>query len=107
MLNDLTDFIINELGKEVPIHFSRFFPYYKMKNIKPTPIKSLIKAKEIAKKKGLEYVYIGNIPQNQNTYCPNCGELLIKRNGYFIENLNKIKDKKCLNCNYDLNFVLQ
>lgn len=107
MLEGLTDFIINELGKEVPIHFSRFFPYYRMKNIKPTPIKSLIKAKEIAKKKGLEYVYIGNISQNQNTYCPNCGELLIKRNGYSIENLNKIKDNKCLNCNYNLNFVLQ
>ena len=58
-------------------------------------------------KKGLEYIYLGNTTENQNSYCPNCGELLIERNGYNIINKNKIKNSKCINCNYDLNFILE
>lgn len=107
MLESLTDFILTELGKEVPIHFSRFFPNYKMMNVEATPIKLLLNAKKIAEEKGLEYIYLGNTTENQNSYCPNCGELLIERNGYNIINKNKIKNSKCINCNYDLNFILE
>jgi pyruvate formate lyase activating enzyme len=106
VISYLIDFIINELSKNVPIHFSRFFPHYKMKNIPPTSIESMQIAQKIAEEKGMEYVYLGNITNNQNSYCPNCGKTLFIRDNYKIENLNKIKNNKCIICNYKLNFVL-
>jgi pyruvate formate lyase activating enzyme len=60
-ISDLCDFVADELGPEVPIHFSRAFPYYKMEDIEPTRIDILFKAKEIALEKGIENVYLGNI----------------------------------------------
>jgi len=106
LIKSLADFIVSELGKEVPIHFSRFFPYYKMADVPPTEIKKLELAKEIANEVGLEYVYLGNVPFEQSTHCPNCGELLIDRNAYNIKNMDKIKDNKCVNCGKKLNFLL-
>jgi len=104
LMNALIEFIANELGENVPIHFSRFFPYYKMNDVSPTNIAKLQRAKEIAKKRGLQYVYLGNISDNQNSYCPKCGELLIERNGYNIIDKNKIKNNKCIICGEKLNF---
>jgi len=103
-IKTLVDFIANELGKNVPIHFSRFFPHYKMNDVPPTDIAKLKRAKEIATEAGLQYVYLGNISENQNSYCPNCKELLILRNGYNIVDKNKIKDNKCIICGEKLNF---
>lgn len=60
-ITQLCDFVVNELGPEVPLHFSRAFPYYKMNDISPTNIETLFKAKEIALKKGIRNVYLGNI----------------------------------------------
>lgn len=103
-IKELVEFIATELGKEVPIHFSRFFPYYKMKNVLPTAIETLKKAKKIATDTGLQYVYLGNVPLDQNSYCPKCGELLIERGGYNIVDKDKIKNNKCTTCNMNLNF---
>jgi pyruvate formate lyase activating enzyme len=103
----LVDFIHDELGKEVPVHFSRFFPHYKMANYPPTNPHYLLKAKEIAIESGLDYVYLGNFNTDVNTYCPNCGELLFDRNVYEIIDKNKIKDNKCVKCNKKLNFILK
>ena len=103
----LIDFILEELGSEVPLHFSRAFPYYKMPNMEPTKEETLINALNLAKEKGLEYVYLGNVPYDNNSYCPECGELLIKRNGYKTEDLGKIKENKCKKCGKELNFILQ
>src|SRR3989344_4456750 len=90
--------IKNNLG-DVPIHFSKFFPNYKMMNVKETPEKILVKAKEIAEKIGLNYVYIGNVflDKAEDTYCPKCKELLIERRGFDVLQ-NKIKNGKCFNC---------
>ncbi|MFM5881741.1 MULTISPECIES: AmmeMemoRadiSam system radical SAM enzyme [Methanobrevibacter] len=60
-ITQLCDFVVNELGPEVPLHFSRAFPYYKMNDISPTNTETLFKAKEIALKKGIQNVYLGNI----------------------------------------------
>ncbi len=60
-ISDLCDFVVDELGPEVPLHFSRAFPYYKMNDIEPTRAEILFKAREIAFEKGIENVYLGNI----------------------------------------------
>lgn len=105
LIRELVDFIATELGKEVPIHFSRFFPYYKLRDVPPTEITKLRRAKELAIEAGLQYVYLGNIPTDQNSYCPSCNELLIERNGYTSINKKKIKNNKCVNCGEKLNFI--
>lgn len=105
-INNLVEFIICELGKEVPLHFSRAFPHYKMMDITPTNEDKLFEAKKIAEDLGIQYVYIGNTPYNQNTYCPRCGQLLFKRNSYLTEDMKKIKNKKCCNCGKKLNIII-
>ncbi len=65
--------------KDTPFHLSRFFPYYKAQDKEMTPNKTLMKAKRIAEDTGIKYVYIGNMGLNENTYCHNCNNLLIKR----------------------------
>ena len=97
-------FVKNSLDVNVPVHFSRFFPQYKMLNVPPTPLKCLTRAKNISGDGGLVNVYLGNIIEVQNSYCPVCGETLIKRNNYCIS--NKITGNYCFNCNHPLNFIL-
>lgn len=99
MIEKMCAWIKTELGNDVPVHFSRFFPMYKMRNIAPTPVSVLEKAKEIAQKIGLKYVYIGNVPGNigENTYCPACKKTIIKRVGYNILEVN-MKKGRCRFC---------
>ena len=80
-------------GPDTPLHFSRFSPMHKLKNLPPTPVPTLTRAWEIAKEEGLQYVYVGNVPRHpgNNTYCPHDGKLLIRRIGYRILE-NHIKD---------------
>jgi len=92
-IHDLVDFIA-EIDIEIPLHFSRYYPTYKMEN-PPTSLITLQKAKEIAEQK-LKYVYLGNIVTDRNTYCPNCGNLLILRDHQMQ---NNIIDAKCPSCN--------
>lgn len=91
--------IRDELGPLTPLHFSRFYPMYKMRNHFPTPVRTLEQAREIALKVGLKYVYIGNVPENpaENTYCHHCGKLIIPRRGYFIGDI-KMKNGACAFC---------
>ena len=91
--------ILEHLGPDVPVHFSRFHPTYKLKNLPPTPVKTLEMVREIARDQGLNYVYIGNIPGHsaENTYCPGCGKMIIKRIGYIVKE-NKIVNGKCKFC---------
>jgi len=98
---------VAELDPSIPVHFTAFYPEYKMLDLPPTPIETLNKAYTIGTDEGIEYIYLGNIPgsDRENTYCPNCGTLLIKRNGFFILD-NKIRDKKCPKCNFDINLII-
>ena len=109
-INDNPDYIkatclwIKEnLGPDTPLHISRFWPMYKLKNISPTPISTLKDAYNIAMSEGLNYVYIGNIPGNkgESTYCPNCKKLLVERLGYSIAE-NNIKDGRCKYCHQEI-----
>ena len=91
--------IKDELGPLTPLHFSRFYPLYKMQNHYPTPASALEQARDIALKAGLKYVYIGNLPGNkaESTFCHNCGKLVIERTGYRLGEV-KMKDGACGHC---------
>ena len=106
-IRSICSFVLDELGEDVPIHFSRFFPMHKMSDKSPTKIDYLIRAKEIAVDMGIEYVYLGNMPADNNSYCPNCGELLIARERYCNRDKNRIENGHCANCGHKLNFVLK
>jgi len=105
-LGEIANFIYKELGRDTPWHVSMFYPRYKM-HLPPTPIETLSMARKIGLDAGLRYVYSGNIPDDigENTYCYNCGELLIRRYGFSILE-NKIKDSRCFNCNAKIDGVL-
>ena len=88
-----------ESWKGNTVTFFTFFPKYRMKSLPPTSFEMLSRARQIAKSVGLQYVFVGNvIGENwENTYCPKCSRLLIKRSGYYIQE-NVIKDGKCPYC---------
>jgi pyruvate formate lyase activating enzyme len=92
----MCSWIAKELGRDVPLHISRFHPDYKVQHIKATPVESLEKAQAIAQKH-LDYVYVGNIAEESNTYCPKCKNLLIERS-MMATLTNNIKDGKCSFC---------
>lgn len=89
-----------KLGPDVPIHFTRFYPMYKLQNLPPTPVKTLEKVRQIALDAGLHFAYAGNVAGHpgENTYCPACKAVLIKRDGYTIVK-NTINDGHCSACN--------
>jgi pyruvate formate lyase activating enzyme len=97
---------VEKLGPEVPTHFSRFYPHYKMTDRPPTPVETLERAVKIAKEEGLQHVYIGNVPGHEadNTYCPRCGELLIERYGFDVTRY-ELKDKQCPRCGTKINII--
>ena len=100
---ELARWIRNNLGRDVPVHFTRFYPQYKLQNLPPTPQKTLERAREIALAEGLHFVYIGNIPghEGENTYCPQCGKRLIRRVGFFVEE-NVLKKGHCPYCGAEI-----
>ncbi|MCP4049463.1 MAG: AmmeMemoRadiSam system radical SAM enzyme [bacterium] len=82
----LSKWIKENLGPETPLHFSRFSPHYRMKNLGVTPAETLEKARQTALSEGLYYVYTGNMlsKEGENTYCHKCSTILIERRGYRI-----------------------
>lgn len=99
MIERMCGWMVEHLGPQVPLHFSRFTPRYKLMHVPRTPTGFLARAREVAIKAGLWFVYVGNvrIPGGGDTICPNCKKLLIKRHGYAILEYN-IDDGKCENC---------
>ncbi len=97
--------ISENLGKDVPLHYSRFFPAYKLSNTPPTPVEVLDMAYDVTKEY-LYYVYVGNVvePERESTYCPECGALLVKRVGYNVEVLFG-EDGACPKCGRRVDFV--
>jgi len=95
--------IISELGESVPVHFSRFWPQYKLKNLPPTPVRTLEEARDIALNCGIHFAYIGNVPghKGENTYCPGCGATVVRRTGYNVHYV-RVKDGKCLYCGHPI-----
>lgn len=100
---ELARWIKGNLGVDTPIHFSRFFPQYLLKNLPPTPEKTLEKAYDICRAEGLEYVYLGNLRGHkaESTYCPKCGKILIGRRGYSIFEYN-LEGNVCKFCGREI-----
>jgi pyruvate formate lyase activating enzyme len=91
--------IAGNLGISVPVHFSRFIPMYRLKNLPPTPVRTLERAREIAKSEGLQYAYIGNVHGHpgESTACPKCGKIIIARAGFTVKAMN-LRSGKCAFC---------
>lgn len=106
-IRSLIKFMIDEVGVEVPLHFTRFFPQYQMEQLPPTEIKFLEKASRIAREAGMKYVYIGNAPTvgGENTYCPECGEPVIKRDGFTVLSDEIKETRKCPKCKADIDII--
>lgn len=105
-LKEIAGFIAG-LDIETPWHISRFHPQYKLTDVPVTPVASLHRAVQIGKEAGLKYVYSGNVPGDagENTYCFNCGNLLIERYGFRIVSMN-LKGNQCSKCNTPLQGII-
>ncbi|MHC4194267.1 MAG: AmmeMemoRadiSam system radical SAM enzyme [Planctomycetota bacterium] len=102
-IRKLARWIKENLGSETPLHFSGFYPQYKMRNLPSTSLETLEMAREIGISEGLYYVYIGNVrsKEGENTYCPDCKGLLIERIGYTILQ-NRLRDGRCPDCGREI-----
>jgi len=87
--------IKNELGPDTPLHFSRFYPLYKLRNLPPTPVSTLERSRQAATEAGIEFAYIGNIPghEGERTHCPYCKKVIIFRQGYTVGEVHVVKGK--------------
>lgn len=102
-IDAMTGWVAENLGRDVPLHFTAFHPDWKMMDTPPTPKSTLTRCREIALQNGLHYVYTGNVhdPAGASTYCPGCGTLLIGRDGYHLGQWNlsiKADHTVCGNC---------
>jgi pyruvate formate lyase activating enzyme len=96
----MSGWICKEMGPDRPLHFSRFHPEYKLAHLPPTPVETLVKARDAARAEGLRYVYIGNVPgleASGTTFCPNCRKPVVERDIYAVTHMD-ITNGKCRYC---------
>jgi pyruvate formate lyase activating enzyme len=98
-IRQMCDWIVNNVGDEVPVHFTAFHPDFRMRDRPPTPPETLTRACALARQAGLKYVYTGNVydPQGQSTFCPACGAVVIERDGYEILGYH-LRGNRCVGC---------
>jgi len=95
----LASWVRHNLGADVPLHFSRFYPTYRLTNLPPTPLATLERSVAAARAEGLRYVYLGNVPghPDESTRCPGCGDVVIRRVGFTLL-ANELRDGRCPRC---------
>jgi pyruvate formate lyase activating enzyme len=95
----MSRWVASALGPDVPIHFSRFHPTYKLKNLPETPVATLDMARRVAMEEGLHFAYVGNLwgHEGENTFCPGCGKPVVKRIGFKILEMN-LEKGRCTSC---------
>jgi len=100
-------YLVDHLGPDTPLHLSRFFPMYKFQHVPPTPVETLVRAREIALEEGVRYVFVGNVRGGgyEDTVCPSCGTRVIKRSGYKVTGWSLDKDNRCKKCGAQLPVV--
>lgn len=99
MIQAMCQWLVENGFQDTPLHFSRFFPTYKLSQVNPTPKATLIEAEEVAKKAGISYVYIGNLADTgyEHTCCPHCHRTVVERDGFQIIH-NRVTDGQCSFC---------
>ena len=102
-LRTLSHWIAHDLSPDIPLHFSRFHPQYKLAHLPPTPVETLEKARGIALEEGMRYAYIGNAPGHEanNTFCSNCNRMIIHRQGFAIREYH-LKEGHCAYCEHPI-----
>jgi len=102
-IGELVRWVRANLGRDTPLHFLGFIPRYKMRHLPPTSLQTLEMARNVAMEEGMEFVYIGNVRSRdgQNTYCPDCKNLLIERSGFTILQ-NRLKEGRCPGCSKEI-----
>ena len=102
-VRNLARWVKTNLGADVPVHFTRFHPTYRLTNLPPTPVPTLERAWKIARAEGLNHVYLGNVPGHpaENTVCPGCGGILISRLGFTIVE-NRLSGGVCPDCRREI-----
>jgi len=108
MIEKMCRWIADELGTDVPLHFARFYPLFRLSTLPQTPISTLEQAREAGLRAGLKYVYIAKVigHEGENTFCPSCGQKVIKRIGFVIAEMN-LKNGNCKNCGTALSGLWQ
>ena len=108
VIRKMCEWIRDDLGADTPVHFSRFYPMYKLLALMSTPVDKLEAARTIALETGLRYVYIGNIPghEAEHTYCPKCRTVVIRRTGYIVSEVGLDKGG-CRSCGQEIKGVWQ
>lgn len=100
LLDALCVWVRDRMGAETPLHFSRFFPRFKMAHLPPTPVETLLRARERARQAGLKHVYVGNaeVPDGETTFCAGCGGVLVARQRYVVRENRVTKAGCCPSC---------
>jgi len=106
-MRTMARYLVDNLGPDVPLHISQFYPHYKFRFKAVTPYQTLVRNREIAVAEGVHYVYVGNVPGSEfeNTYCPSCGKKVVERKGYTITDWSLGEDMSCKYCDQRLPFV--
>ena len=102
-IKEMCNWIVEELGTGVPLHFARFYPLYKLSELPRTPVSTLEEARDTALKAGLDFVYIARVTdhEGENTFCPGCGEKIISRVGFVIEETH-LEEGRCRHCGLEI-----
>lgn len=100
MLRRMCRWIVSNLGPQTPLHLSRFSPRYKLKNLPPTPVATLVRMREVARGEGLSFVYVGNVigKGGEDTRCPDDDTLLVQRHGYNVRHVALDASGRCPSC---------
>ena len=103
LIHEMCTWIVTELGAGVPLHFSRFYPLYRLSALPRTPVSTLDRAREVALEAGLEYVYVAKVTghEAENTFCSGCGEIIIKRVGFVIDEMH-LENGRCRYCHREI-----
>lgn len=99
-IGEMTSWVVDALGPDVPMHFTAFHPDFKMRDKPPTPVTTLTRARQIAMRNGVRYAYVGNVHNRagSSTYCADCGQRLIERDWYVLGQWQLTDDGRCSRC---------
>ncbi len=102
-ISRMCSWIVGELGPDTPLHFARFYPLYRLSGLPRTPVSTLDMARDTAREEGLNHVYVAKVTghEGENTFCPGCGEMIISRLGFIVEQV-RVSQGRCDLCGHDI-----